>query len=100
MSSSRAAAVFVVVLAAASSIAAPTDRAPKTPDAALVDARVQKTVQWFKKNLRGAYERKNEKWDAAALEALDATADLWSHNPARAGGEQERAWRSSQKAIA
>lgn len=79
-----------------------TSRAPALPDAQQVKVRLARDMAWCRTTLAGDYEAngaRNPKWDASALDALSALADLWSGNPQRPGNEQERAWRASQKAV-
>jgi hypothetical protein len=79
-----------------------TDRAPALPDAQQVNARLARDTAWCRNTLVRAYESngaRNPKWDANALDALNAVADLWSKNAQRPGNEEERAWRASQKAV-
>jgi hypothetical protein len=79
-----------------------TERAPALPDPQQVNARLAHDTAWCRNTLVRGYEAndaRNPKWDANALDALKAVADLWSKNPQRSGNEQERAWRASQKAV-
>jgi hypothetical protein len=79
-----------------------TARAPALPDPQQVNARVARDAAWCRNTLVHGYEAngaRDPKWDASALDALKAIADLWSRNPQRPGNEHERAWRASQKAV-
>jgi hypothetical protein len=91
------------LLAAMPLLAGAPSTAPAPPDAAKVEQRVARDVGWYRTNMVEAYERsgsKNAKWDAAAIEALTAAAQLWSDDPKRPGNEEERAWQASHRALA
>jgi hypothetical protein len=91
------------LLAAMPLLAGGSSVAPAPPDAARVQQRVARDVEWYRTAMVGAYERsgsKGAKWDAAAIEALTAAAQLWGHDPKRPGNEEERAWQASHRAIA
>lgn len=75
---------------------------PKVPPQAKIEQRIARDLQWFRANLPGAYEKagvKNAKWDADAMDALTAAAQLWSNDPDRPGNEHERAWQASERAM-
>jgi hypothetical protein len=75
---------------------------PKLPPQAKIEQRIARDLQWFRANLPGAYEKsgvKNAKWDADAMDALTAAAQLWSNDPNRPGNEHERAWQASERAM-
>jgi hypothetical protein len=79
-----------------------TLRAPELPDPQQVNARVARDVAWCRETLVRSYEAngaRDPKWDADALDALKAVADVWSKNPQRAGNEHERAWQASRRAV-
>ena len=76
--------------------------APAPPAAAKIEQRIARDVAWYRAALPDAYQRagvKNAKWDAAATDALNAAAQIWSGDPQRPGNEQERAWQASHRAI-
>ncbi len=72
---------------------------PKLPPPAKIEQHIARDVQWFRAALPGAYEKKNAKWDADAIEALTAAAQLFSNDPNRPGNEHERAWQASERAM-
>lgn len=91
------------LLAAMPLFAGGPSTAPAPPDAAKVQERIARDVGWYRTTTVEAYERsgsKNAKWDAAAVEALTAAAQLWSNDPKRPGNEEERAWQASHRALA
>jgi hypothetical protein len=90
--------LFLGAISLSAAAAAP----PKLPASAKIEQRIARDLQWFRAALPGAYEKagvKNAKWDADAMEALTAAAQLWSNDPNRPGNEHERAWQASERAM-
>ena len=90
---------------AAWSLAATPDgglRPPPVPAATRVAQRLERDLEWYRRNLVAAYDaggRRDPRWDVDARLALTLAATMWGRDPQRQGNEAERAWQASHRAV-
>jgi hypothetical protein len=67
-----------------------------------VQARIASERAWLERQLVEEYQASGKRgaaWDAAVIEALEATVSAWSADPERAGNETEKTWQSASRAV-